>query len=472
MRGLVGLAIVCLAVLAVGAGAVRAEPETPFDPTYDCGFLESDGTCAADALGSAAAAGPAVAAATAAAVPGSTVPVLDPDCRLRAEAVFWTGSDWLRLTGALAADRSPCAEYWLSIPPLAANKKGLRVLQDDLVRALGIHPVAEMTLGDRTGWANWVKDNNKTWYEAGVEFRKAMARAGYDVTAGETWLLNEFDRSTARDAERTQPDHPVPAYRRADMRELLRGLYEGAPGMPASAGIAEIGIHFRHQNIPDLATYKADMQGWLLDDAFWSDADRYLRWLAVENYPDTRLWGVPGSSRDERRRHLEDYLFHLLELVRSGPPTVAQRVFEEKFLPLENGGWRARGGDQFEFVTGHGNTIVDDVTMRQFVSEQVYATRHYAGTHPHGAPAGRIGFSWQPCNRLSATEADCRAADAMFVASLDAITARIAESIHYAYRQGGASPAGACAPPGAESWCAGERADAVFTERWHDFGWE
>jgi hypothetical protein len=214
------------------------------------------------------------------------------------------------------------------------------------------------------------------------------------------------------------------------------------------------------------------MQRWLLDDAFWTDADRYLRWLAVESYPDTRLWGVPGSSRDERRRHLEDYIFHLLELVRTGPPTVARDMFERKFLPFANAGWRARGGDKFDFVTGHGNTIVDDVTMRHFVSEQVYAIRHYGGAHPHRAPAARIGFSWQPCNRLSADETGCRPVDTAFTRALDAITARIAESIHYAYRQGGASPTGACAPPDAEiSWCDGERADAAFTDAWHDFVW-
>jgi hypothetical protein len=89
-------------------------------------------------------------------------------------------------------------------------------------------------------------------------------------------------------------------------------------------------------------------------------------------------------------------------------------------------------------------------------AEQVHAVRHHAGSHPLGAPAGRIGFSWQPCNRLSPAEADCRPMNAAFVRSLDAITARIAEAIHYAYRQGGASPIGACHPPrhstGARGW--------------------
>jgi hypothetical protein len=156
---------------------------------------------------------------------------LPPNCRLHAEAVFWTASDWLLLANALAQDASPCADYYVSIPPLAADKKGLRVLQDDLVRALGprIHPVAEMTLGGATGWANWVTGAPaRTWFDAGVEFRRRMADAGYRVDLGETWLLNEFDRSTRRDEA---------PYTRTAMRELLRGLYDGGGTRPPSPGI-------------------------------------------------------------------------------------------------------------------------------------------------------------------------------------------------------------------------------------------
>ena len=398
-----------------------------------------------------------------------------PNCALRADVVFWTGSDHLRLAQALAANRSPCAEYWISLPPLAADKKALRVLQDDVLRALGIHPVAEFTVGEETGWANWVSEpgTNRTWFDAGVEFRKEMAAAGYDVTKGETWLINEFDRSTARDAPRTPPDHDWPAARRADMRELMRGLYFGAPGMPPAPGMAEIGIHFRHQNIPNVDEYRHDIQGWLADTSFWADADKYLRWITVENYPDSRLWAPPGSTLQDRSRHLQAYIFHLLELVRGDPstPQSTRSFFERKFLPFANSGWRARGGDQFDFVTGHGNTILDDVRMRQFVSEQVYAMRDYAGAHRYRAPAGRLGFSWQPCNRLSATEPDCRPVDARFDQSLTLITARIAEAIRYAYGDGHSTADGACRPPGeAVDWCQGSLPGAAFTSAWDRFG--
>jgi hypothetical protein len=143
---------------------------------------------------------------------------------------------------------------------------------------------------------------------------------------------------------------------------------------------------------------------------------------------------------------------------------------ERAYLPLANAGYRARGGDQFDFVTGHGNTIVDADTMRHFVSEQVHAIRHYGGSHPQGAPAARLGFSWQPCNRLTATEPGCGVFSTAFQSELDAVTARLAEAIHYAYRLGGASAVGACKLPGSGvDWCEGEVAGASFTEQWTAF---
>jgi hypothetical protein len=446
-----------LAVLAVAAATLALVPAggagSGEDESYDCAYLAVDdaGEAACRESGSRRSA------------------ERPPACRVEVEAVFWTASDWVRLGEALAAEASPCGEYWISIPPLAADKTRLRVLQDDVIRALGpqFHPVAEMTLGDATGWAAWVSRTGNSWFEAGVEFRRRMADAGYDLAAGETWLLNELDRSTRLD---------IAPYGRAQMHELLRGLYLGDSGMPAAPGIAEIGIAYSHQNLPDVAAYKAEMKAWLVDEAFWTDLGRYVRVLAKEVYPDTRTWGVPGSSRAERRRHLEEYQFHLLELARSGPPeaAAAREFLERAFLPLANGAYRARGGDPFGYTTGHGNTIVSAETMKHFVSEQVHAIRHYAGSHPQGAPAGRLGFSWQPCNRLSAAEPGCGPVNRPFAQMLDEISARIAQSIHFAYRQGGASPIGACAPPASpERWCDGEVPGAAFTDAWRAFEtWE
>ena len=450
-RALLAAAVIALAFAAT-AGA---------DETYDCGYLTEDGcseTQGASGTG-----------------PGR------PQCHVNVEAVSWTGADWERLARAFAANRTPCGEYWVSIPPLAANKRGLRVLQDDLVRSLGVHPVAEFTLGEGTGWANWVlasPTDDRTWFAAGVEFRRAMAEAGY-TGPDETWLLNELDRSTMRDEPRETPDHPWPAFPRAAVVDVLQGLYYGELGMSPLPGVVEIGIHFRHQNMPAelVRRYKADVEAWLADNAFWSAIAPTVRWLAVESYPDVRNWGVPGSSRGERRRHLEEYAFHLLELVRDAPAGVsaARDLFERGYLPLANAGYRARGGEQFSYVTGHGQTLVDSPTMQHFVSEQVHAIRHYAATHPQGAPGGRIGFSWQPCNRTSPQQTGCDANTVRgFVAELEAVSARLAAAIQYAYREHAASAIGACRPPGSDAdWCAGELPDAAFTDIWSIFErWE
>ena len=44
------------------------------------------------------------------------------------------------------------------------------------------------------------------------------------------------------------------------MRDLVRGLYEGAPGMAKLPGAAEIGISFSHQNLPNVPAYKREMK--------------------------------------------------------------------------------------------------------------------------------------------------------------------------------------------------------------------
>lgn len=388
-----------------------------------------------------------------------------PNCRLHAEAVFWTASDWTLLGGELAANASPCADYYISIPPLAANKTGLRPPQDDLIRALGprFHPVAEMTLGTLTGWNVWVHAvPGRTWFAAGVEFRNRMTAAGYRFDLGETWLLNEFDGSTRRDEE---------PYSRAAMTELLRGLYYGDGTGPRVPGIVEIGITFTHQNIPDVEGYKSELKGWLQDSDFWGAVDPYISVLTKEVYPDMRFWGVAGSSRNDRARHLTQYMEHVMNLVDAGPAEIgaARALLERAYMPLGNATWAAKGPGApdpcaIAFSCGHGWTMMPLEAMLAFVSEQVYAVRHYAGSHPQGPPGGRIGFSWQPTNNLNLGAAEWEAAR-------HAIASRLAASIHDAYRQGGGSPEGACSSPDSgEDWCTGAAVpDAVFTDAWEAF---
>jgi hypothetical protein len=89
------VAIVVLSLFAFTASAAA-------DDSYDCGYLAEAG-CAESQGGS------------------GNGPARDA-CQTDVEAVFWTGTDWERLGKAIAANRTPCGEYWISIPPLAANK--------------------------------------------------------------------------------------------------------------------------------------------------------------------------------------------------------------------------------------------------------------------------------------------------------------------------------------------------------------
>ena len=86
--------------------------------------------------------------------------------------VFYAQTDWLRLATRLVAQASPCAQYYVSVPPLAASKTTLRNGEAAKIRALGtnVHALAEINW---TGWKAWVTQNSSTWFEAGVEARRA-----------------------------------------------------------------------------------------------------------------------------------------------------------------------------------------------------------------------------------------------------------------------------------------------------------
>ena len=455
------LTVVLLAMFTFTLTAVADESVPVEDPA--CGSTDARLAFDAECGGVPSTQAAAIAAANVVSVAGP----LPANCRLHAEAIFWTASDWPMLADAFAADLSPCAVYYISIPPLAADKKRLRVLQDDVVRAHGarIHPVAEVTLGGATGWAKWVADGSGSWFDAGVEFRKRMADAGYRFDLGETWFLNEFDRSTRLDQA---------PYTRAAMRDLVRGLYDGGGTLAPATGIVEIGIVYTHQNIPDVAQYKDDTKSWLEDASFWQDVGPKIRFLAKETYPDGRFWGVAGSSRHERTEHLTQYMEHFLNLAEAGPPELdgVREFLSRAYLSLGSATWNAKAPESFNppFSAGHGWTLelsLDE--MLHFVSEQVYAVRHFAGSHPQGAPAGRLGFSWQPANNATSQRGPLPGPE--FEAAKQTIAARLASAIHYAYRQGGASPEGACAPPDSgEDWCTGgDVAGATFTDAWQVF---
>ena len=96
-------------------------------------------------------------------------------CRA-SEFVFYAARDWLRLGPKLAERASPCADYYISIPPLVSDKTVARPNQAWRIRALGprFHAMAEIHWST---WHAWVGETGHSWYEAGVEARRAMAAA-------------------------------------------------------------------------------------------------------------------------------------------------------------------------------------------------------------------------------------------------------------------------------------------------------
>ena len=221
-------------------------------------------------------------------------------------AVFYAATDWLRLATKLAATPSSCAQYFISVPPLAADKTQLRSDQAWRIRALGpgFHALAEINV---TGWTAWVATAGNSWYAAGVEARRRMAAAGYDVAAGDTWALNELSSAVRQGVGVARPN----------MRAFLNGLYDGDGVLPTARGavfVAGIG-----QSTSDLSVYQARLQDWYEDADFWSDLSRYTSDFSQEVYGDVRTYAVAGAAPETRRDSLNEYVQHFASLAGVAP---------------------------------------------------------------------------------------------------------------------------------------------------------
>jgi hypothetical protein len=355
------------------------------------------------------------------------------DCR-PVRAVFYAATDWLRLATKLASSASPCAHYYVSIPPLTANKTQPRPDQAWRIRALGpaFHALAEIHMAT---WAGWVAQNGGSWFAAGQEARSRMAAAGYNVALGDSWAVNEFSSAVRRGD----------GVARASAREFVRGLYDGAelPDVKGTAFVVGVG-----QGTPDLSVYKATLQSWLSDASFWQDMAAYVEDWAQELYGDVRNYAVPGFDLPSRRDALNDYLQHQLTLARVGPESTAtaRSFLESAYSPLANAAW------QWESAYGWTGVAADQ--MQDYVSAQTYALRHA------DAAAGRSrdhwGFAWAPRNGLAIQSGE-------FTAQTGAILDRLAGAIR---DSGTGEPGlGACT----NGWCAGVLVEAWFNAAWKTF---
>jgi hypothetical protein len=350
-------------------------------------------------------------------------------------AIFYAATGSLTLAQGLAANASPCAQYYVSVPPLAADKTQIRSGVAGQIRALGsnFHALAEVNV---SAWQGWVTSTGNSWYQAGVEARQRMTAAGFDVSAGDSWAVNEFS-SAVRVGAGTS---------RKDMRDLVHGLFDGNGGSPAKGVVFVVGIG---QPTVSLATYKARLESWLQDAGFWGDMGSYVSDFLQETYGDVRNYGVAGADVPTRLGYLNAYLEHELELASVAPSTgdAALAYLQGSYAALANAAWA--------WSSGFGYTAVPYDQMEDYVSAQLDAMRSYDASL--GWSADRIGFAWDPSNSLGLSSSD-------FSTQVAAILARLAAAIA-ASADPAAPGAGACAPP----WCTATVDGAAFTAAWSTF---
>jgi hypothetical protein len=391
--------------------------------------------------------------------PGAPVPSLEPEATeklwralvrrgpsaLRTQAacrplrgVFYAASDWLRLATKLAAAASPCAEYYVSVPPLVADKTTFRRDQAWRIRALGpnFHAMAEIHF---TTWSRWVQSTGSSWHTAGVTARERMASAGYDVALGDTWALNELTSAVRRGDGNA----------RANIREFMRGLYEGNGRQTRGAALV-IGFG---QRTADVSVYQSTLQAWLADTAFWSDMATYVSDWSQEVYGDVRSYAVPGSAVSSRREYLNDYLQHKLVLAGAGPTEIepARAYLRAAYSPLANGAWPRE--------TAWGWTMVPFDQMAAYVAAQVDAMRSFSIAS--GQEGDHWGFAWAPSNTTGLPNAD-------FVSQTGQILDRMGAAIRDSSGASAETPiTGACGAD--ESQCAIDLAGAGHNGAWRSF---
>jgi hypothetical protein len=396
---------------------------------------------------------PTVLLACLALLSGSSAPVSSAQtvgCARELDGVFWGGAQWLRLGDAIAANPSPCVDYYISLLPQDGDRTQppIRARFDEL-RALhpSIHPLAEMHWEGERAWRAWVVGGHPLWvpgrtfYEAGVTARRRMAMRGLDVEAGETWAFNELPPEVLAGAPGA----------RAEVLEFMRGLYDGAPGMPKARGIV-FNVFVPSTSEPAaVAAYKEALKAWLADEAFWTELDRYVDVFANEVYVSSRNWGVSGAPLAKRAKRMNDYFQHMALLADDAPKELqaAAAFLRRTYLPLANAIWPSTVGD----------TQFSADLMKHYVSSQVYALRQFAEGHPGLVPQHLVGFAWAPLQG---------GAPFYSTKGRDEIAARLVSAIHDSIGEASSAVKDACGVP-ERIWCEGEVPGAEFNGEWRIF---
>jgi hypothetical protein len=380
------------------------------------------------------------AAAAAASVISAAVALPSADsartvCPYQAQVVTYNPRGWQPLLDALAANQTPCAQYYVVLPPISdkVTPRGNRLVRAVRAKGPNFHPVAEFS------WKGWYSKPG-TWYSKGVAFRRKMAAAGYDPRRGETWAINELP-STLRSRQET----------RGKARDLIRGLYTGPVGFAPTSGVVFIvGVG---QEMRSFGRYKSSLHGWLQDAAFWTAISPHVAFWGQETYASCSRVCVPNRPGRmvriaERSTAINDFAQHIPKLAYAGPPTTvtARAFFDKAWTPVLTAFWRD--------AKGYGGNRVPLETMMRFASLEVYAARAWAGPRPY--PDGRIALAWNQ------SPAGAQPAETQRLAT------RVARAIQGAYGDGGTA-AKACSPEGAYTWCAPQLPGAAFNPGWKIF---
>ena len=374
----------------------------------------------------------ALAALVIAALPAAGAPATArADSCAHLDAVFYT-TDSARLGTELSKFASACDDYYIHVTPTATGAP--RPAPLPTIRSLGphFHAMAEFHL---VQWASYAATNG--WYAAGVEFRREMAAAGFDVSLGDTWAVNETGEPSGQQMAVDVIKGNGTA--RQDLRDLVRGLYTGPDGTP-SAGL--VFAADPTQVTTDLAQYTQDLSAWYADAPFWQDMSSYVRFWAQETYADARTWAVPGSTLAARAAYLDDYFLHGSRLAAGGDgATDAARAFLARaYTPIGNASYRQTPNTTTGI--GFGNTASLDLGgMLSFVSAQTYALRSATPAH--------FGFAVVPASAV-ATE-----------------TVAVEDQIGQAILGSESDPLGACGTSG--TGCDYDLAGAQFTDAWKSF---
>jgi hypothetical protein len=361
---------------------------------------------------------------------GDPAPAARLACPYQAQVFVYGQNGWETLTNSLAAAQTPCANYYIVVTAIGDKTKPRGRAAVDAIHAKGpnFHALAEFNMGA------WAKVKPANWAAKGRLFRQRMAAAGYD-TVRDTWAVNELSS-----AVRTKP------ISQARARDAMRGLYTGPRGTAQLQGaVFVVGLG---QQLVNFGPYKAQLEGWIANTAWWTTVSPYVAWWGQEAYPSCSRVCVPGAKVATRSTHLNEFTEHPARLALAGPPqtAAARALFDRAYFPLMTAYWRD--------AKGYGNNRISLPQMQTLTSLEVYAARAWAIRNPY--PDGRIGFAWNE-HPAGATPAQ-----------VQALATRVAQSVQSAYGDGGTATR-ACGPTGAYTWCKAALRGARFNPGWATF---